>query len=176
MEIEIRPWNRQPDENEEPYEAFLIYRDMPMPRALRAVADQLGKQYSLISRWKRLHRWDERVRLYDAFMLTSTDDGKIAVLNAIQNTVLQEAALDYRSLRALWERELHRLEVAQVGDDTVTSLHALIRARDSLDRFARRTARMPVTYKQTDSADEDDNAQWILSPETGPQKLLTDPQ
>ena len=59
------PWERKPKESAPAYEAFSAYRDMGPERALRAVAQQLGKSRALIERWSRNWGWQDRVRAYD---------------------------------------------------------------------------------------------------------------
>jgi hypothetical protein len=73
------PWERQPEESDPAYEAFSVYRDMPLtpyrdggqelpgrPRSNREVARRLHKGRSLIDRWGSRHAWVERCRVYDA--------------------------------------------------------------------------------------------------------------
>jgi hypothetical protein len=59
------PWERQPEETDEAWEAFQIYRDMKDKRVLERVAERLGKTGQLISRWKIKHRWHERCLALD---------------------------------------------------------------------------------------------------------------
>lgn len=60
-----KPWERQPDENPKPFEAFCTYRDMGMERSIRAVAAKLGKSETLIARWSTNNHWVERVAAWD---------------------------------------------------------------------------------------------------------------
>lgn len=60
-----KPWERQPDENPKPFEAFCAYRDMGMERSIRAVAAKLGKSETLIARWSTNNHWVERVAAWD---------------------------------------------------------------------------------------------------------------
>ena len=60
-----KPWERQKDEGEKAYEAFVLYRDMGEKRTFTAVAEKLQKSGSLIRRWKDRWEWQERVRAYD---------------------------------------------------------------------------------------------------------------
>ncbi len=76
-------WERQPDESEAAWEAFLVYRDMEVPRRFQAVADKLQKSYSLIRRWKTAWFWEDRVIAYD---------------NEIQKEALASAVNDRRKM------------------------------------------------------------------------------
>jgi hypothetical protein len=59
-------WLRRPDESDSAFRAFACYRDLGARRSLRAVAQELGKSGSLISRWSAEHEWRSRVRAWDA--------------------------------------------------------------------------------------------------------------
>ena len=60
-----KPWERQPGESEQAYEAFAIYRDLGLKRSNQEVCARLSKSRQLISRWKANYNWDERARVYD---------------------------------------------------------------------------------------------------------------
>lgn len=59
------PWERQPRESDEAWQAFTRFRDMPLPRRVVSVARELGKSKTLIERWCQRWQWQERVRCYD---------------------------------------------------------------------------------------------------------------
>lgn len=63
-ENEVDLWERQPGEGPKPWEAFVLYRDMP-DRALRKVAKQLNKSLTIIGRWSSEWNWTERVAAWD---------------------------------------------------------------------------------------------------------------
>jgi len=57
-----RPWLRRPGEGERAFAAFVVYRDMPCPtRSLRAAAEVVGKDVTLLKRWSARHQWVSRV-------------------------------------------------------------------------------------------------------------------
>lgn len=62
------PWEQQGDETPQAFAAFRRYRDALEDRAIRKVADELGKSETLISRWSSRHGWVMRVRAYDAHL------------------------------------------------------------------------------------------------------------
>lgn len=61
-----KPWERQPGESAQAYEAFHAYLKMGSDRSLRKVAQQLGKSNALISRWSSTWSWQNRVKDYIA--------------------------------------------------------------------------------------------------------------
>jgi len=62
---ESEPWERQPGESLQAYEAFKLYRDNGANRSARAVGQQLAKSWSLISRWSSRNHWVRRAAQYD---------------------------------------------------------------------------------------------------------------
>ena len=61
------PWDRQPDESMQAFEAFAIYRDMAYQRSLAAAAWKLRKSKKLLERWSCGHGWVKRVAACDAY-------------------------------------------------------------------------------------------------------------
>lgn len=60
------PWERRDGESAPAWEAFTLYRDMGLSRSAGKVAEECGKNRSLIERWSRAHQWVIRVGAYDA--------------------------------------------------------------------------------------------------------------
>lgn len=59
-------WEKQPEENPKPFEAFCIYRDLGPGRSLPQVAERLGKSEGLMERWSRENDWVKRASAWDA--------------------------------------------------------------------------------------------------------------
>lgn len=59
------PWDRQPGESRQAFEAFNCYLMMGEERSLRAVAQQLGKSKTLMDRWSSKYKWVYRSDEYD---------------------------------------------------------------------------------------------------------------
>jgi hypothetical protein len=62
------PWERQPRESDEAWQAFKTYRDWQDTegtlRSYAKVAAKLGKSTTLMERWAKRWNWQERVRLH----------------------------------------------------------------------------------------------------------------
>lgn len=78
-------WERQKNESQQAYEAFVAYRDLGAERSTAKVAQRLGKSKALIQRWCSRYDWVERARAYDNFI----DDG-----------VRREALKKYKDMNA----------------------------------------------------------------------------
>lgn len=60
------PWERHPDEEDLAWRAFQLYRDMPLPRSLRKIAEQLGNSgHTSLGRLSGKHEWQRRVQAWD---------------------------------------------------------------------------------------------------------------
>ena len=64
---EFHPWERQPDETLQAFQAFAMYRDMGAERSGQRVAVELGKTKALIYRWSKRWSWVDRVKAYNDF-------------------------------------------------------------------------------------------------------------
>lgn len=64
---EVMPelWERQPNESEEAWEAFVLYRELGDDRSLAKVCSVLGKSDTMLDRWSSRHRWTDRVQAWD---------------------------------------------------------------------------------------------------------------
>lgn len=63
--IEAAEWERQGDESEESWQAFVVYRDQTPPRSLRDVGKEIDKSLQMVQKWSKRHRWVARVAAWD---------------------------------------------------------------------------------------------------------------
>ena len=61
----MQPWERQPGESAQAYQAALTYFEMGAERSLDAVARNLNKSRSLLARWSVDWSWTDRAEAYD---------------------------------------------------------------------------------------------------------------
>lgn len=59
------PWERQPDESAQAYEARWIYLQMGPNRSQAAVGQKCGKSVGLMERWSKRWAWVETAKHYD---------------------------------------------------------------------------------------------------------------
>lgn len=63
-----KPWERQPGESGQAFEAFALYRDKGLDRSCAAVARELSKSVPLIKRWCSRYDWVDRVAQYENYL------------------------------------------------------------------------------------------------------------
>lgn len=142
------PWDRRPDESEEAFAAFLIYRDMGRSRSLDAVGrgtkgGQKGDKRTKtgrLARWSANHAWVARAQAWDDYLQSRRQVG-------IERAVTDEAEK--------WERRRQR----QIRDDLELALLFRRRARE-LARFPTamvtsedgRTVVMPISPRDLKDA------------------------
>jgi hypothetical protein len=90
-----------PTESAKAYAAFVAYAEMGSQRSQEAVSQQLSKSRQIISRWSAQHRWQERVRQYDAAVLEEHNAALRAKRNQEIERLRQDALLDAKTLRQL---------------------------------------------------------------------------
>lgn len=61
-----QPWDRQPGESPQAWEAFQKYRDLGPSRSGAKVGKELGKSQALIDRWSAENAWVLRASAWDA--------------------------------------------------------------------------------------------------------------
>ncbi len=60
-----KPWERQPKESPQAFEAFSTYLGMGAEQSYAKVSQKLGKSKTIIDRWGRTWQWRERCRAYE---------------------------------------------------------------------------------------------------------------
>ena len=95
-DAKVYPWERQPQEGEEAYHAFLTYRDLGPLRTLEAARVRLGRRSGYLKpleRWSARREWRDRVGAWDEHLLAERD----------QLAVAEAAKWERRRLQALEE-------------------------------------------------------------------------
>jgi hypothetical protein len=99
---DVPVWERQPKERDAAWQVFTIYRDMPLPRRLVSVAEQVEKSYALIRRWASHWQWRVRVQAYDSHRDEETRQKRIQdAKDAINEQAQMGRNLSLRSYNAL---------------------------------------------------------------------------
>ena len=87
------PWERQPRESTQAYEAFSLYRDMGGERSARKVGHKLSKSWALISAWSSKWNWVERARHYDNLLSREVKENAVKEVQKIVKRQMQIAGL-----------------------------------------------------------------------------------
>lgn len=91
------PWDRQPQETNKAWQAFMLYRDAPLDkRSHQLVATQLGKDRALISRWSARWDWVARVEAWE----TAQDQAFTAEILHARRKVMGQQLREMRALKA----------------------------------------------------------------------------
>jgi hypothetical protein len=90
-----------PTESAKAYAAFVAYCEMGSQRSLEKVCQQYAKSIPVLKRWSAQHRWQERVRQYDAAVLEEHNAALRAKRNQEIERLRQDALLDAKTLRQL---------------------------------------------------------------------------
>ena len=101
--FEGNPWDRQPGEGDEAWEAFVIYRDIGVDRSIKIVEQRTGKSHAIIGRWSSAHKWVRRSAEWDkhidqeqqkAIIQEKVDYVKLREQNLIKQEKLRAELLD----------------------------------------------------------------------------------
>lgn len=128
-----QPWERQPGESEQAFEAFKIYRDLGVRRSNAEVCKQLSKSRQLISRWKSKYEWDDRVRAYD------NDLEKQQHAEAVKN-LKDMTGRHIKIAMSLQRKALEALDKLKVEDMTPKDIKEYIKMATELERLNRLTS------------------------------------
>lgn len=106
-----KAWDQRtepPDkESDVAYQAFTEYREMPVPRSLRDVAQKLGKSLTLIGRWSSKHEWVKRIEAWEAYLRTE----KEAQRAQQREMLLNDEWGDYETQLAKWNDLFQRTKL-----------------------------------------------------------------
>jgi len=115
-----RPWERQPRESHQAFEAFSTYLNMGSERSYTKVGRQLGKSKDLIDRWGRDWNWQERIRAYDNDLARQAHDQAAREVVEMQKRQIKIAMMiQQKAAEALKEmptKEMTLHEVARSVD------------------------------------------------------------
>jgi hypothetical protein len=112
-ECEVLPWERQPSEGEEEWQAFRNYRDQAPPRRIQHV---YVRRTADVSKWSADHCWSERVAAYDRHL----DEERRTVREAVlKESEKERAARQLGQLKSV--QDIIDLELAKLWRDAKNS-------------------------------------------------------
>lgn len=93
LAADVDPWERQPDESEQAWEAFQKYRDLGRERSLQKVANTLGKSRQLMERWSKRWSWNRRAYEYELLLDRRVRDETVREIGAMARRHAQQSQL-----------------------------------------------------------------------------------
>lgn len=110
--VYLEPWEKQPRESSQRYEAFLVYRDQldhgQLRRSLERAAHAVKKHPQTLAEWSREDHWRERAAAWDRHLQSVRDAQHIRAVEAIaarQGMQVQAAAATLQApIQALLEK------------------------------------------------------------------------
>lgn len=106
-----KSWERQENESEQAFEAFVVYRDMGPGRSITKVEQALNKARPLIGRWSSKWNWRERCRDYDNELQRQELAEKRKAIRQMQQRQIQTAVL----LQEKAEQALQQLKIESIS-------------------------------------------------------------
>ena len=112
----VNPWEKQPGESLQSFEAFKIFRGLPPgTRSLARVASESVKSVSLMNRWSREHTWFDRADEWDAYRDKIALEAQIRAVKAMNKRHVKMAmALQTKALKRLENMNPDELSPAQL--------------------------------------------------------------
>lgn len=135
-----KPWERQPKETTQAFNAFTHYLALTPPRTARNVATALGRSYTLIHRWSSNWHWIARADAYDVLIAEQAMGARIEAVRQMQERHIQLSM----SVQTLLARRLQQL-LAPAADGTFpnlarlspSSIASLLESSVKLERLSR---------------------------------------
>ncbi len=152
----IHPWEIQPRETPQAFEAWSIYRDLGLDRSYAKVAKALKKSEHLISRWGKRWGWQRRVELWHRHL----DRLKIEEMEKLS----REAGKRHLNQSLMMQKHLiERLQSITASDLTVEDVRRWIETAVKVERLS---LGMTTDKIEHTIPDEDDGFLDISDPET----------
>lgn len=111
----LKPWERQEKESVPAYEAFSLYLKQGDERSIRKVARELGKSATLMARWSKDWRWQERSREYDIELRRiEMAEAKKAVRKMQERQIQTAVLMQKKALEALKSLDVEKMNANEI--------------------------------------------------------------
>jgi hypothetical protein len=141
MEIGPELWLKLPNESEQAYIAWSLYRDMEPPRSIRKLAERCSKSVSLLLRWSARWRWQKRLEAY----LRNREETR---LRELEKTIKKMKERHIGIAQMLQGKALERL---QEIDPKQLSPDAIVRFLDLAVTLERKSLDIETPVKQVNT-------------------------
>ena len=127
--VEAEPWERQPKESTQAFEAFAMYRDMGASRSIRKAAQNLNKAVTTLAEWSSRHEWVKRVAAWDA------EQDRIARAEMMADMAATRKR-QRKNAQRMQERGMEFLEQVIAGEPALRDIVQLLKAGMEQERIA----------------------------------------
>jgi hypothetical protein len=156
------PWERQPNETEQAFAAFRAALELGPTRSNAKVAQSAGKHKSLIDRWSRRWKWQQRFAAHQATTVRATDDAHLEAAGRRGKRQAELTNLALEAQAAVTEEFMRRVEADSKllrGMELPNLLSHMERSNRALERLVRADRLVNgMTTEQAGSVDEDRDA------------------
>ena len=172
-----RIWDRQPNETEKAWQAFQIYREMPLlgplelRRSFKNLAPKIGHDHSgTVQMWSSKYNWQERVKAYDANMALTVEDYKLASRSEAMRAYYAQMSTRMQAVGEIFDAKLetvlNRMKVPDEKGHTFIpdgkDLRQLVEGMRTLDNLYRRMLKLPTTFERGTAEEEPDEEVQLL--------------
>jgi hypothetical protein len=170
MSTPTAPWERQENEKDQAWAAFVAYRDMGPGRSIAKVAQVIGreKSKSLLEGWSSRHGWVRRAAAFDQHQEATAAADARATTRAARAAVLDQQAVAARVMLA------KGLQALQAVDPTQIDPRALPKWIEAAIRLNRQAVGLPdrIVGDQDMTDDVEVGPVGHLSPEENRARLV----
>jgi hypothetical protein len=125
----VNAWDRQENEGEAAWAAFLHYRDMLIPRKL--FANKGMHAMAQIQEWSNQHTWEDRCKAYDRYLDSARVAERVAVLKVDENERNARTLMACHEAKQIASLELEKLLDAAKSSDA----HGFLKPADIVKIF-----------------------------------------
>lgn len=130
---QTEPWERQEGESWKAYEAFCVFRDLGGKRTTPATAKALGKNESLIKKWRSEYNWNSRAEAFDVQVQR----------DAYAKAVAEKASMTARHINtalAIQKKAIEALKLLDAEKLKARDIKEFIQVGTELERISRQTS------------------------------------
>ena len=178
-------WERQPHETPTAWDAFKVYRSLPLyhedseqRRTLKNVARIQGRKATAnLSEWSAANKWVERAIAYDDHIGRTALQLHIGTIQEYQKHVIETETLRFAGLEQLIDAKIAKMfqavrsgEIEYYDEEsnsirTVDSLEIqrIVKASKDLSDLQHRIAKLPTNYINEVAEDHNDDAPFVIT-------------
>lgn len=119
------PWERQKDETDKQFEAFILYRDAGPARSAREVAVALSKSETLIFRWCGQNDWVTRASKWDDEADRLQRDRDVVARNLARTKMVDDHISLGKALKSLAAKGLREFDNGLPNARSIKNMSAL---------------------------------------------------